>query len=104
MRERIRVESTEKIWLSQYPDEIPAMLHYEQKNLAQLFEEAVQKDPKKSAIYFLGKKMTFSQLHQDSLKLSSYLIELGLKKGDRVAIMLPNCPQAVIMLFFLPEE
>jgi len=95
----MRVESTEKIWLSQYPDEIPARLHYEQKNLAQLFEEAVQKDPKKSAIYFLGKKMTFSQLHQDSLKLSSYLIELGLKRGDRVAIMLPNCPQAVISFY-----
>lgn len=99
MRERIRVESTEKIWLSQYPEEISATLHYEQKNLAQLFEEAVQKDPKKNAIYFLGKKMTFSQLHQDSLKLSSYLIELGLKKGDRVAIMLPNCPQAVISFY-----
>ena len=95
----MRVESTEKIWLSQYPDEIPDRLHYEQKNLAQLFEEAVQKDPKKSAIYFLGKKMTFSQLHQDSLKLSSYLIELGLKRGDRVAIMLPNCPQAVISFY-----
>ena len=95
----MRVESTEKIWLSQYPDEIPARLHYEQKNLAQLFEEAVQKDPKKSAIYFLGKKMTFSQLHQDSLKLSSYLIKLGLKRGDRVAIMLPNCPQAVISFY-----
>ncbi|AJI23504.1 AMP-binding enzyme family protein [Priestia megaterium] len=93
------MESTEKIWLSQYPDEIPDRLHYEQKNLAQLFEEAVQKDPKKSAIYFLGKKMTFSQLHQDSLKLSSYLIELGLKRGDRVAIMLPNCPQAVISFY-----
>ncbi|MER2140745.1 MAG: AMP-binding protein [Priestia megaterium] len=93
------MESTEKIWLSQYPDEIPATLHYEQKNLAQLFEEAVQKNPKKSAIYFLGKKMTFSQLHQDSLKLSSYLIELGLKRGDRVAIMLPNCPQAVISFY-----
>ena len=78
----MRVESTEKIWLSQYPDEIPARLHYEQKNLAQLFEEAVQKDPKKSATDFLGKKMTFSQLHQDSLKLSSYLIKLGLKKGN----------------------
>ncbi|KLV33142.1 AMP-binding protein [Priestia megaterium] len=95
----MRVESTEKIWLSQYPDEIPDRLHYEQKNLAQLFEEAVQKNPKKSAIYFLGKKMTFSQLHQDSLKLSSYLIELGLKRGDRVAIMLPNCPQAVISFY-----
>jgi long-chain acyl-CoA synthetase len=95
----MRMESTEKIWLSQYPDEIPATLHYERKNLAQLFEEAVQKDPKKNAIYFLGKKMTFSQLHQDSLKLSSYLIELGLKKGDRVAIMLPNCPQAVISFY-----
>ncbi|WP_171776577.1 AMP-binding protein [Priestia megaterium] len=95
----MRVESTEKIWLSQYPDEIPDRLHYEQKNLAQLFEEAVQKDPKKSAIYFLGKKMTFSQLHQDSLKLSSYLIELGLKRGDRVAIMLPNCPQAAISFY-----
>ncbi|MCU7708634.1 AMP-binding protein [Priestia sp. JV24] len=95
----MRVESTEKIWLSQYPDEIPDRLHYEQKNLAQLFEEAVQKDPKKSAIYFLGKKMTFSQLHQDSLKLSSYFIELGLKRGDRVAIMLPNCPQAVISFY-----
>ncbi|QJX75279.1 AMP-binding protein [Priestia megaterium] len=93
------MESTEKIWLSQYPDEIPDRLHYEQKNLAQLFEEAVQKDPKKSAIYFLGKKMTFSQLHQDSLKLSSYLIELGLKRGDRVAIMLPNCPQAAISFY-----
>lgn len=48
----MRVESTEKIWLSQYPDEIPDRLHYEQKNLAQLFEEAVQKDPKKAQSIF----------------------------------------------------
>ena len=45
---------------------------------------------------FLGKDITYKELYESSLKFANYLQSIGIQKGDRVAIMLPNCPQSVI--------
>ena len=50
----------------------------------------------KKAIHFLGKEITFQDIYESAEKLAGYLQSIGIKKGDRVAIMLPNTPQAVI--------
>ncbi|TYR82212.1 AMP-binding protein [Priestia megaterium] len=93
------MEQDEKVWISQYPKEISPSLEYSTKNLAQLFEEVTQKYPEKFAVHFLGKRMTFRELYEQSIQLAAYLKEIGMNRGDRVAIMLPNCPQAVISFY-----
>ncbi|WP_110114849.1 AMP-binding protein [Bacillus sp. CGMCC 1.16541] len=92
------MEST-KPWLTLYPEEIPFSIDYGGKTLVELFEEAAVEYRDKNAIHFLGKTLTFRELYEQSLKFAAYLQGLGVTKGERVAIMLPNCPQAVIAFY-----
>ncbi|MCZ0754824.1 long-chain-fatty-acid--CoA ligase [Anoxybacillus sp. J5B_2022] len=89
----------EKRWLVHYPPQIPHHIDYPPKRLPDYLHETAMQFGSKEAIDFLGKRVTFQQLYEQSLKLANYLIELGLQKGDRVSIMLPNCPQAVISYY-----
>ncbi|WP_339162306.1 long-chain-fatty-acid--CoA ligase [Siminovitchia sp. FSL W7-1587] len=86
-------------WLEHYPDEIPKTLTYEEKPVQQYLTEAAQRYPDKTAIHFMGKEMSYKEVYESSLKMANYLTSLGVKKGDRVAIMLPNCPQAFISYY-----
>ncbi|CAM5201880.1 Long-chain acyl-CoA synthetase OS=Ureibacillus acetophenoni OX=614649 GN=SAMN05877842_102424 PE=4 SV=1 [Ureibacillus acetophenoni] len=90
---------SEKVWLSQYPEEIPTSLTYEEMPIQNLLTRAYEKNPGKIAIHFMGKELNYKELYESSLKFANYLRGLGVEKGDRVAIMLPNCPQAVIAYF-----
>ncbi|MDX8360284.1 AMP-binding protein [Cytobacillus sp. IB215316] len=86
----------EKVWFQHYPKEIPTSIAYEEKTLHQYLKESALEYPEKKALHFLGKEMTFRQVYDQSLSFANFLVDKGLKKGDRVSIMLPNCPQAVI--------
>ncbi|WP_416827611.1 AMP-binding protein [Ectobacillus polymachus] len=86
----------EKRWLTSYPQEIPHSISYEKASLYEYLKRTALQYPEKKALYFLGKELTFRQLHEQVQKFAAYLQSIGIKKGDRVAIMLPNCPQAVI--------
>ncbi|MFE6170108.1 AMP-binding protein [Viridibacillus arvi] len=90
---------TEQIWLSNYPDNIPTSLEYEAIPLQEYLTRASNKTPSKVAIHFMGKDITYKELYESSLKFANYLVSIGIEKGDRVAIMLPNCPQGVIGYF-----
>jgi long-chain acyl-CoA synthetase len=50
----------------------------------------------KTAVIFYGRKMKHKEIQELSLRFATALHELGVKKGDRVAILLPNCPQFII--------
>ena len=86
-------------WFAHYPEEIPTTLDYEIRTLQSYLKEAAEKHPEKSAIHFIGKELTYKELYDSSLKLANQLQKLGVKKGDRVAIMLANTPQAVISYY-----
>lgn len=90
---------TEKIWLKNYPPNIPTTMKYEEIPLQEYLTRAVEKTPTKEAIHFLGKDITYKELYESSLKFANYLVKIGIEKGDRVAIMLPNCPQSVIAYY-----
>jgi long-chain acyl-CoA synthetase len=93
------MEVATKRWLSLYPEDIAPVNDYEERPLFDYLREAAERHPAKIAIHFLGKEMTFGKLYEETLKLASQLSKLGLKKGDRAAIMLPNSPQSVISYF-----
>ncbi len=84
----------EKTWLKQYPEGVPANIDVAQyPSLVALIEEALKKYATLPAYKFMGRTITFAQVDEASRALAAYLQSLGLDKGDRVAIMLPNVPQ-----------
>lgn len=90
---------TSKVWLSQYPDEIAHNLTYEEIPVQQLLTRAYEKYPNNVSVHFMGRDCTFKEIYESSLKFANYLRLLGIEKGDRVAVMLPNCPQSVIAYY-----
>ncbi|TCT25052.1 long-chain acyl-CoA synthetase [Melghiribacillus thermohalophilus] len=85
-----------KVWLDLYPEEIPATIDYDEKPLHEFLIDTASRYPEKKALHFLGREMTYRDLLESSKKMASFLQSLGLEKGERVAIMLPNSPQSII--------
>ncbi|WP_274307647.1 long-chain-fatty-acid--CoA ligase [Solibacillus daqui] len=90
---------TEKVWLASYPEEIPHTIDLPQIPVQQFLTDAYNEVPDKVAVHFMGRELTNKELYQSALKFANYLRSLGVEKGDRVAIMLPNCPQSVIAYY-----
>ena len=84
----------EKNWLTQYPAGVPAEIDVRQyDSLVALIEESFKKHGPAVAYRFMGKPITFAQVDAESRAFAAYLQGLGLERGDRVAIMMPNVPQ-----------
>ena len=84
----------EKTWLKQYPAGVPATIDVEQyPSLVALLDESFRKYGDRSAYKFMGKSISFAQVDDASRALAAYLQTLGLEKGDRIAVMMPNVPQ-----------
>ncbi|KIL44640.1 long-chain-fatty-acid--CoA ligase [Jeotgalibacillus soli] len=90
---------SEQPWLALYPDTIPTQLTYEQKQVHAYLTEAAKNYPEKMAIHFMGKEFSYKEVNESSLKMAKYLQDIGVEKGDRVAIMLPNTPASVIAYY-----
>lgn len=86
-------------WLKLYPNEIPATLTYEETTIHSYLTKVSRNYPRKNAIHFMGKNITYKELYDYVQRVAKYMYDLGIKKGDRVAIMLPNCPQSVICFY-----
>ena len=85
---------TDRIWLSSYPAGVPADIDAGQyPSLVALMEEAFSKYADRVAYSFMGKEITYAQTDSLSKAFAAYLQGLGLARGDRVAIMMPNVPQ-----------
>ena len=87
------------IWHEHYPKEVPTQLDFPHLSLYDLLNQSTEKYPTKPAIIFLDHQINYAQLKERVDRLATALHNLGLKKGDRVAIMLPNCPQIVISYY-----
>ena len=91
----------EKIWLNRYPDDVPAEInpdHY--TSLVELFSKAVERFTDKPAFKNMGHSISYRQLEQYSRDFAAYLQQdLALKKGERLAIMMPNLLQYPVVLF-----
>ena len=81
----------EKIWLQSYPPGVPAEIsisHF--SSLVDLFEESCRKYADKVAYVSMGREMTYRELDSLSRDFAGWLQAKGLKKGDRVALMMPD--------------
>ncbi|BDT69530.1 long-chain-fatty-acid--CoA ligase [Comamonadaceae bacterium OS-1] len=85
---------TERIWLSSYPPGVPADIDPSRyASLQALLEESFQKYADRTAYSFMGKDLRYGEADTLSRQFAAYLQSLGLAKGDRVAVMMPNVPQ-----------
>ena len=84
-------------WFATWRAGVPKTLEpYPRVSVFSLLEDAAAEFPESVAIAFLGKHVTFRELLREVERFSAVLAELGVRKGDRVGLLLPNCPQYVI--------
>jgi len=103
--DRIKVEQKDaaplrgRPWTRHYDPGVPATLVYPDVPLHALLEDASRSHRSATATIFFGRRRSYSSLQRDATFFSAGLRRLGVKKGDRVALMLPNCPQFLIAFF-----
>jgi len=96
-----------KPWLQFYDEGVPPSIEYPSIPLDRLLEEAAAKHPEHPAIIFGGRvgsrvmdsPLTYNQLNDAVNRFAAAMQSLGVKKGDRVAMFMPNCPQLVIAYY-----
>ena len=90
----------EKIWLKHYDPRVPAEIDPDRySSVVDIFEQSVAKYASNTAFINMGHSITFAELDQLSKQFAAYLQGSGLKKGDPVAIMMPNIIQYPVALF-----
>lgn len=91
----------ERPWLLHYQKGVPATVSIPQTPLHHLLRSAVRRFPLRSALVFEGYKITYRRLNQEVNRFANTLRSLGVNKGDRVMLLLPNMPQMVIAFYGL---
>ena len=90
----------ERIWLKSYPPGVPGDITFDQyKSIGDLFEKSVRQYAERPGFHSMGKTITFGDLDRLSREFGAWLQAKGLKKGARVAIMMPNCLQYPVAAF-----
>lgn len=89
----------EKPWYKRWPETVPKNVEIKPTPLHRLLADTAKKFPNKVAVYFFDTKLTFRDLDVLSWKFANVLRHLGARKGDRVALFLPNCPQFLICYY-----
>ncbi len=88
-----------KLWLKHYDKGVPENVEFPDVTLFEMFKKTSKKCQKNTFIKFMGLSLTYQETANLIDKFVGSLAELGVKKGDRVAIHLPNCPQFIITYF-----
>ena len=90
-------------WFASYPEGVPHTLEpYPEKPLYALLQEAADRYPGRPALVWAvpgGKTLTYRQVQEETERFSAALASLGVGRGDRVGLLLPNCPQYVIAFY-----
>ena len=87
----------DKPWLAQYDADVPHSLQpYPEKTLLDYLAALAREHPLRPALLFKGGEMSYGQLARDSDAFAAALTELGVRHGDRVALVVPNCPQFLV--------
>jgi long-chain acyl-CoA synthetase len=92
-------EHEESPWFAHYEPEVPTTLDLPDLTLPEFFEATARDYPNYTATIFFGKRLTYAQLDEQASRFAAGLQSLGVKPGDRLAIILPNCPQFLIAMF-----
>jgi long-chain acyl-CoA synthetase len=88
-----------KPWLAHYDKGVPQTIDYPKAPLFHFLEEAARKYPDHACTIFKGAVISYREMNEQSNAMAAALVEMGVKKGDRVGIFMPNLPQFVAAFF-----
>ncbi|HJU02675.1 MAG TPA: long-chain fatty acid--CoA ligase [Actinomycetes bacterium] len=86
-------------WLDNYPPGVPEHVDLPKASLAGLLEDAARDFPHAPALHFEGRTISYAQVASQARRFSGALAAMGVGRGTKVGLILPNCPQAVVALF-----
>ena len=86
-------------WLRFYDPHVPSKLEYPNIFMQQILDDTANQFPKNKAVFFFGGKVTFGQLQAHVNRFAQALGGIGFRPGDRLGILLPNMPQAIVCTF-----
>lgn len=89
----------ERTWLSSYADGVPADIEPPDGSLVHMFEKSVARFGPSAALEFFGAEVTYTELGRRVQRAAEGLRRLGVQHGDRVALVLPNCPEHVVSFY-----
>ncbi|MGW8249169.1 MAG: alpha/beta fold hydrolase [Anaerolineales bacterium] len=90
---------SERPWLPYYDEGVPHTIAVPNIPLDTLLQSAVQRFPNRTALIFGGSRQTYHKLQREVNRFANALLSLGLQKGERVMLLLPNLPQMVIAFY-----
>src|SRR5713101_8567540 len=105
MGTRVKVETKEtapvsgKPWTRHYDPDVPASLVYPSVPLQAMLDDAAESHPDSTATIFFNRRRTYKSISDAAWRFANGLRRLGVKKGDRVALVLPNSPQFVVAFY-----
>lgn len=91
--------SADHPWVANYQPGVPAEIVLPTESLSHMFEHSVQQAGDSPATEFFGRRMSYRELGEQVQQAAEGLRQLGVRAGDRVALVLPNCPQHVIAFY-----
>ncbi|MBU2551518.1 MAG: long-chain fatty acid--CoA ligase [Proteobacteria bacterium] len=91
----------DRVWHQSYVDGVPKSMDYEEITMPEILARTAQNFPNRTALWFMGRKISYAQLDRLVNRFANALKGLGVEPGDRVALFLPNIPQIVIGYFGL---
>lgn len=86
-------------WIASYADGVPDDLEPVSGSLVDIVARSAQEHPTAPALEFFGRETSYRKLHDKIERASAYLRDAGVRRGDRVAIILPNCPQHIVAFY-----
>jgi long-chain acyl-CoA synthetase len=89
----------ERVWHKAYAPGVPTSIDYQHITLPEALEKTVDRFPDRVALIMMGKRITFRELNDLVNRFANALKDLGLKKGDKVALSMPNMPQMVVATY-----
>jgi len=88
-----------KPWLAHYDDNVPPHIDYPNMNIYEFLDNSAKDFGGRTAIWFMKNKISYKKFKDIAERLATALVELGVKKGDVVAIMIPNFPQFILSYY-----
>ena len=88
-----------KPWLAHYQTGVPATVEVPLESVPQAFDRATERNPQRRAVVFYGREISYGELRDATDRLACALADLGLRKGDRIALYVLNSPQFIIAYF-----
>jgi long-chain acyl-CoA synthetase len=86
-------------WLGHYDKGVPQTIEYPQAPLFHFLEESARKYPDRACTIFKGAVISYREMNEETDHMAAALVEMGVKKGDRVGIFMPNLPQFIVAYF-----